>query len=254
MRLVLVGAPGAGKGTQAKFVAKHFSMPAISTGDIFRANIAAKTELGREAKRYMDAGDLVPDEVTIGIVRDRLSQDDTARRVPARRLPPHAGAGRGAARHARRPGHAARRRARAPDRRRRGRTPAVRTSYLPSVRPRLAPRVRPAGEGRRLRHRRRRALPARRRPARDDPPPARGLHRADRTPGRVLRDTPGCCAPSPPRVRSTRSPSGPSPRSRRPSTPAPTPDVPRTRASRSRLPNRSLSCGRRASSSARRSS
>jgi adenylate kinase len=79
MRLVLVGAPGAGKGTQAKFVAKHFSVPAISTGDIFRANIAAKTELGREAKRYMDAGDLVPDEVTIGIVRDRLSQDDTSR-------------------------------------------------------------------------------------------------------------------------------------------------------------------------------
>jgi len=78
MRLVLVGAPGAGKGTQAKFVAKHFSVPAISTGDIFRANIAAKSELGREAKRYMDAGDLVPDEVTIGIVRDRLSQDDTA--------------------------------------------------------------------------------------------------------------------------------------------------------------------------------
>jgi adenylate kinase len=76
MRLVLVGAPGAGKGTQAKFVAKHFSVPAISTGDIFRANIAAKTELGRRAKRFMDAGDLVPDEVTIGIVRDRLSQDD----------------------------------------------------------------------------------------------------------------------------------------------------------------------------------
>jgi adenylate kinase len=76
MRLVLVGAPGAGKGTQAKFVAKHYDIPAISTGDIFRANIAAKTELGRRAKRFMDAGDLVPDEVTIGIVRDRLSQDD----------------------------------------------------------------------------------------------------------------------------------------------------------------------------------
>jgi adenylate kinase len=76
MRLVLVGAPGAGKGTQAKFIAKHFHIPAISTGDIFRANIAAKTDLGTKAKRYMDAGDLVPDEVTIGIVRDRLSQDD----------------------------------------------------------------------------------------------------------------------------------------------------------------------------------
>lgn len=76
MRIVLVGAPGAGKGTQAKYIALHFGIPAISTGDIFRANLAAKTELGLEAKRYMDAGDLVPDEVTIGIVRDRLAQDD----------------------------------------------------------------------------------------------------------------------------------------------------------------------------------
>jgi adenylate kinase len=76
MRLVLVGAPGAGKGTQAKFIAKYFQIPSISTGDIFRANIAAKTDLGQAAKRFMDAGDLVPDEVTIGIVRDRLSQDD----------------------------------------------------------------------------------------------------------------------------------------------------------------------------------
>ncbi|HEY7044943.1 MAG TPA: adenylate kinase [Nocardioidaceae bacterium] len=76
MRVVLVGAPGAGKGTQAKFIAEHFAIPAISTGDIFRANIAARTELGQQAKKYMDAGDLVPDQVTIGIVRDRLSQDD----------------------------------------------------------------------------------------------------------------------------------------------------------------------------------
>jgi adenylate kinase len=76
MRVVLVGAPGAGKGTQAKYIARHFDIPAISTGDIFRANLAAKTDLGLEAKRYMDAGDLVPDEVTIGIVRDRLAQDD----------------------------------------------------------------------------------------------------------------------------------------------------------------------------------
>ncbi len=77
MRVVLAGPPGAGKGTQAKFIAHHYAIPSISTGDIFRANIAAKTELGREAKRYMDAGDLVPDKVTIGIVRDRLAQDDT---------------------------------------------------------------------------------------------------------------------------------------------------------------------------------
>jgi len=77
MRAVLVGAPGAGKGTQAKFIAQHFAIPAISTGDIFRANLAAKTPLGVEAKRYMDAGEYVPDSVTIGIVRDRLGQDDT---------------------------------------------------------------------------------------------------------------------------------------------------------------------------------
>lgn len=76
MRVVLVGAPGAGKGTQAKFIAQHFGVPAISTGDIFRANLAAQTPLGIEAKKYMDAGDLVPDEVTIGIVRERLKEDD----------------------------------------------------------------------------------------------------------------------------------------------------------------------------------
>jgi adenylate kinase len=77
MRLVLVGPPGAGKGTQAKYLARHFGIPQISTGDIFRANVAEQTELGKEAKRYMDAGDLVPDQVTIGMVRDRLSQEDT---------------------------------------------------------------------------------------------------------------------------------------------------------------------------------
>jgi adenylate kinase len=78
MRLVLVGPPGAGKGTQAKYLAQHFGIPQISTGDIFRANVAQQTELGREAKRYMDAGDLVPDEVTIAMVRDRLGQEDAA--------------------------------------------------------------------------------------------------------------------------------------------------------------------------------
>jgi len=78
MRVVLVGAPGAGKGTQAQYLAKHYGIPQISTGEIFRANIAAQTELGRRAKLYMDAGNLVPDEVTIAIVRDRLAQADTA--------------------------------------------------------------------------------------------------------------------------------------------------------------------------------
>lgn len=78
MRVVLVGPPGAGKGTQAQYIASHFAIPQISTGDIFRANIAAQTALGKSAKRYMDAGDLVPDEVTVDIVRDRLQEDDAA--------------------------------------------------------------------------------------------------------------------------------------------------------------------------------
>ncbi len=78
MRVVLVGAPGAGKGTQAKFISQHFDIPSISTGEMFRANLAAETKLGKAAKGYMDAGDLVPDEVTIGIVSDRLVQRDTA--------------------------------------------------------------------------------------------------------------------------------------------------------------------------------
>lgn len=76
MRLVLVGPPGAGKGTQAHFIATHLSIPRISTGDIFRHNVTNHTELGALAKTYMDKGDLVPDEVTVAMVRDRLAQDD----------------------------------------------------------------------------------------------------------------------------------------------------------------------------------
>ncbi len=76
MRIVLVGPPGAGKGTQATVVAKRLSIPAISTGDIFRANVAAGTELGVEAKQFMDKGLLVPDEVTIGLIRDRFTEPD----------------------------------------------------------------------------------------------------------------------------------------------------------------------------------
>lgn len=78
MKLILLGAPGAGKGTQAKKVAAAFNVPHISTGDIFRANIAAGTELGKKAKSYMDAGALVPDELTVGLLMDRISQDDCA--------------------------------------------------------------------------------------------------------------------------------------------------------------------------------
>ena len=76
MRIVLVGPPGAGKGTQAQFIASHLAIPKISTGDIFRHNVSHGTALGRKAKDYMGRGDLVPDEVTIAMVRDRLSEDD----------------------------------------------------------------------------------------------------------------------------------------------------------------------------------
>jgi adenylate kinase len=76
VRIVLVGPPGAGKGTQAEFIAAHLSVPKISTGDILRTNVAQGTQLGTEAKRYMDAGQLVPDEVVINMVRDRLAEPD----------------------------------------------------------------------------------------------------------------------------------------------------------------------------------
>ncbi len=76
MKIIMLGAPGAGKGTQAKMIAEKYSIPHISTGDIFRANIKNGTELGMEAKRYMDQGQLVPDELTVKILLDRVAQDD----------------------------------------------------------------------------------------------------------------------------------------------------------------------------------
>ncbi|GAA1759211.1 MULTISPECIES: adenylate kinase [Streptomonospora] len=76
MRAVLVGPPGAGKGTQAQILASELSIPKVSTGDIFRANVSGGTELGKQAKAYMDRGDLVPDEVTNAMVRDRLKEED----------------------------------------------------------------------------------------------------------------------------------------------------------------------------------
>ncbi|TGY96301.1 adenylate kinase [Petralouisia muris] len=76
MKIIMLGAPGAGKGTQAKQIADKYSIPHISTGDIFRANLKAGTELGKKAKEYMDQGLLVPDELTCDLVMDRIGQDD----------------------------------------------------------------------------------------------------------------------------------------------------------------------------------
>ena len=76
MKIIMLGAPGAGKGTQAKMIADKYSVPHVSTGDIFRANIKNGTELGMEAKKYMDQGLLVPDELTVKILLDRVAQDD----------------------------------------------------------------------------------------------------------------------------------------------------------------------------------
>ncbi len=76
MKIIMLGAPGAGKGTQAKMIAEAYKLPHISTGDIFRANIKEGTDLGKEAKTYMDEGKLVPDELTVRILLDRVSKDD----------------------------------------------------------------------------------------------------------------------------------------------------------------------------------
>lgn len=76
MKIVMLGAPGAGKGTQAKKIAEKYQIPHVSTGDIFRSNIKEGTELGKKAKEYMDQGALVPDELTIGMLMDRISKED----------------------------------------------------------------------------------------------------------------------------------------------------------------------------------
>ena len=78
MKIIMLGAPGAGKGTQAKMIADKYAVPHVSTGDIFRANIKEGTELGKEAKKYMDQGLLVPDELTVKILLDRVAKEDCA--------------------------------------------------------------------------------------------------------------------------------------------------------------------------------
>ena len=93
LNLILLGPPGAGKGTQAERLREDFGLPHISTGDMLRAQVAEGTELGREAKRYMDAGELVPDEVIIGMIVAAHRRRRRPRRLPARRLPAQRAAG-----------------------------------------------------------------------------------------------------------------------------------------------------------------
>ena len=100
MVILLMGPPGAGKGTQAVSMVKKFGIPQISTGDMFRAAIGQGTELGKKAKACIDAGQLVPDEITIGIVKERLAQDDCKKGFildgfPPGRFPAYYRAGRG---------------------------------------------------------------------------------------------------------------------------------------------------------------
>ena len=97
MNLILLGAPGAGKGTQAEVICQHLSIPAISTGNMIREALKSGTEMGLKAKSFMDAGKLVPDEVVIGILKDRIAQDDARlqERLCVGRFPAHHPPGRG---------------------------------------------------------------------------------------------------------------------------------------------------------------
>ena len=95
MRLILLGPPGAGKGTQAAFIKERYKIPQISTGDMLRAAIVAGTPLGLAAKKVMDTGALVSDDIIVGLVKERLRAPDTAERLPVRRFSAHDPAGRG---------------------------------------------------------------------------------------------------------------------------------------------------------------
>ncbi len=184
--IVLLGAPGSGKGTQAERIAPAFGLPHISTGDILRAAVKGGTELGVAAKRFMDSGELVPDDVVIGIIRERLTQPDTAAGFMLDGFPrtleqaaaldemlgrrgPRATAG-------------------AADRRpRRGaRAAARRAARLPRLRAGLQRGLRSAQGRGRVRRLRRRALSARRRQRGDGAQPSRGLPPADRAADRLL--------------------------------------------------------------------
>ena len=100
MKIILLGAPGAGKGTQSEIISRKLGIPTISTGNILRAAVKEGTPIGLQAKSYMDAGKLVPDEIIIGIIQERLAEPDCRRLHPGRRTPYHrSGRSPGAPRH-----------------------------------------------------------------------------------------------------------------------------------------------------------
>ncbi len=100
---VLLGPPGAGKGTQAKIIAQTLNLAHISSGDIFRENLSRQTELGKKAQEYMNRGELVPDDLTIDMIRDRLSREDCIEGAISRWFPTHSCSGRSALGDAQRP-------------------------------------------------------------------------------------------------------------------------------------------------------
>ena len=183
MRLILLGPPGSGKGTQAGFITKKFGIPQISTGDMLRAAAKGGSPAALEAKRVMDAGKLVSDDIIIALVKERLKQAGLRRRVPVRRGSAHHPAGRGDARCEGGGG------LRAGDRRagRGNHRPHERAPGAPGLRPHLPREVQPAeGRGQGRRHRRA-AGAARRRPRGNGEEAAGGLPGADAAPGGVLR-------------------------------------------------------------------
>ncbi len=93
MNIILLGPPGSGKGTQAKLLVETFNIPQISTGDILRAAVTAQTELGKQAKSYMNSGALVPDDLVVKIVQERLKEQDCSPGIHSGWIPPHRGPG-----------------------------------------------------------------------------------------------------------------------------------------------------------------
>ena len=185
----MVGAPGAGKGTQAALLSERLGIPHVASGDLFRDNIKRGTPLGKKVKQYLDAGALVPDDLTITMIARPAGRVRCARGRHPRRLPAHSPAGRGARPDARTSGAAA-----SPRRCTSTSTATSSSAGCPAAgcapsRPTTSTTqvAKPPKTVGRVRYRRRPALPARRRQARDDQRPARAAAAADVRGGRLLR-------------------------------------------------------------------